>query len=163
MSVKFGKLEARKLLNSAVAPFVLSHVGDNVVSQLVESGPPGATAMIIAGGENFRNLEKTHEFFPRTFRFPAYYGENWSALTDCMTDDGIILADKIVMTIMQAERVLPNSDREFGIFSAVLSNIGERWSLPPPEKWRTRRLLPFHCVFVFSEKCTRSKAMPEIV
>ncbi len=37
-----------------------------------------------------------HEVFARTFDFPAYYGGNWDAWIDCMTD-AVIDGDALIL------------------------------------------------------------------
>ena len=39
-------------------------------------------------GEEFDSLEEVHDFLRQQLDFPEYYGENLSALYDCLTDLG---------------------------------------------------------------------------
>jgi len=37
-------------------------------------------------GKSLADWEKFHDFFAKTFDFPAYYGRNMDAWNDCMSD-----------------------------------------------------------------------------
>ena len=72
----------------------------------------------------------------RSLEFPAWFGGNWDALEDCLTDLSWHKADGHVLLIEGADELLPD-DR--GVFRDVLESAAAYWA---------ERARPFFAVFV---------------
>jgi RNAse (barnase) inhibitor barstar len=63
------------------------------------------------------------------FQFPSYFGENWNALNDCLTDLAWLPGDVYVLLIERAGDLLASeSPQEFQTCSEVLANVSKEWS-----------------------------------
>ena len=58
-------------------------------------------------------------------RFPGWFGGNWDALEDCLTDLSWVKADGHVLLI---EDVSGLTADDFGVFRDVLSSSAEYWA-----------------------------------
>jgi len=77
-------------------------------------------------------------------QFPYYFGENWDAFNDCITDLAWLRADAVVVCITDANRLLEAAPAEqWERFAAVVDNAATRWN--KPEKGQPAK--PFHLVF----------------
>lgn len=83
-------------------------------------------------------LDKTGllERVARALEFPQWFGGNWDALEDCLTDLSWTKAEGWVLLIEDAGRLPPD---DLGVFSEILSAAAAWWS---------ERGQPFFAVFV---------------
>jgi hypothetical protein len=78
--------------------------------------------------------------FARGLEFPEYFGRNWDALEDCLTDLEWLSAESFVLIITNADHVLKKSPGDMKTFAGILSSSAAHWaSADPPAS--------FHCVF----------------
>jgi hypothetical protein len=75
-----------------------------------------------------------------TLQFPPYFGENWDAFFDCVTDLSWLRADALVLGVLDAGRLLEAAPAEAAKCAAVLTETVRHWSGPPKPR-------PFHVVF----------------
>ncbi|MEM9299810.1 MAG: barstar family protein [Bacteroidota bacterium] len=109
--------------------------------------------------------------FAQAFKFPEYFGENWSAFNDCVTDLGWITADAYSVLLLNSEFILADeSSDQFDIFIRIISEAADEWSKPVAENDRWDRLaIPFHIIFQasgentthFAERLERLEALFE--
>ncbi len=78
--------------------------------------------------------------FARGLEFPSYFGRNWDALEDCLTDLEWLSAEAFVLIITNADQVLKNSPGELKTFAGILSAAAAHWSSSEPPA-------SFHCLF----------------
>lgn len=81
------------------------------------------------------------------FQFPDYFGENWNALDECLSDLSWIRAAGYVLLIRDSSYVLSQEKIQFSTFISVLANVAKQWSIPvmQGEAW-DRPSKPFHIV-----------------
>ncbi|MBP1819325.1 barstar family protein [Mycobacterium sp. OAE908] len=60
-------------------------------------------------------------------QFPYYFGENWNALWDCITDLNWLPGLSYLIIFDSAEHLLSESDRGFQSLLTVLTDAHERW------------------------------------
>jgi RNAse (barnase) inhibitor barstar len=60
-------------------------------------------------------------------QFPYYFGENWNALWDCITDLNWLKGSSFVVVFDSAEHLLSESDRGFQFLLTVLTDAHGRW------------------------------------
>jgi RNAse (barnase) inhibitor barstar len=91
----------------------------------------------------------------RVFAFPSYFGHNWDALHDCLTDLAWLAAPGYTLLLTDAHAILPQRPADFRAFLDVLTDVGRTWALPqsPPD---ARPGKAFHTVLVVPE--ARAKA-----
>ncbi len=94
------------------------------------------------------NLEGLYREFATAFKFPDYFGKNFNALDECITDLEWLPAAGYLLVINNAEVLL---DKESGYalesLLSILDGAGEEWSTPvvQGEDW-DREGLPFHTI-----------------
>jgi len=99
-------------------------------------------------GKKCSTAKELFNEFGAALQFPYYFGENWDAFNDCITDLEWIPGNEYLLFIPNAEKVLANADRDFRIFIDLLHKAGKEWAesqedhpdFPRPSK-------PFHVVF----------------
>ena len=78
--------------------------------------------------------------FARGLDFPPYFGRNWDALEDCLTDLEWLSAEAFVVVMTNAELVLKNDPEGWKTMTGILAASAKHWdSADPPAS--------FHCVF----------------
>jgi RNAse (barnase) inhibitor barstar len=60
-------------------------------------------------------------------QFPYYFGENWNAVWDCITDLNWLRGSSFVVVFDSAEYLLAESERGFQLLLGVLTDAHERW------------------------------------
>jgi hypothetical protein len=79
--------------------------------------------------------------FSAALQFPWYFGQNWSAFNDCLSDLSWINFTGLIVVIFDADRVLDEDQDDMktlvhrlvnahAVFSASVS-LGEWWDRPP--------------------------------
>lgn len=102
----------------------------------------------IVRGKKCSTVKDLFNEISAALQFPYYFGENWDALDECITDLEWIPGNGYLLFIPDADMVLTNSGRDFQIFVDVLQNAGKEWAesqennpdFPRPSK-------PFHVIF----------------
>ena len=86
-------------------------------------------------------------------QFPDYFGENYNALDDCITDLDWLLAEGYLFVIKNsASLMIEESDDDLGVLLRILDGAGKEWATPVKEdEWRDREVLPFHMILQISE------------
>ena len=86
--------------------------------------------------------------FSRVLDFPSYFGKNWDALEDCLTDLQWLPAPGYLFIMTEAEQLLPDHDEEYGIFLSILEASGKVWGTEQD----VRPEIPFHVLLVVAEQ-----------
>jgi RNAse (barnase) inhibitor barstar len=60
-------------------------------------------------------------------QFPYYFGENWNAVWDCITDLNWLKGSSFLLVFDSAEHLLSESEREFKFLIEVLRDAHDRW------------------------------------
>lgn len=102
---------------------------DDVMGRLVRSLEENGYQVFVLDREGcLRDRESLFEALRRECGFPAYFGGNWDAVYDCLTDlgDWITEADGYVLILTQSNPPLSNSE-ECERFWEILKAVGEWW------------------------------------
>ena len=86
----------------------------------------------------------------RLLDFPSYFGNNWDALYDCLTDLAWLPAGGYVIVVTDAHQLLVRREVDFTTFVDVMNDVGKHWATPEASE-AVRVALPFHLVLVVSE------------
>ena len=87
-----------------------------------KGGSPRVSRVSLSGARDKGELLSR---LARKLQFPAWFGGNWDALEDCLTDLSWLEADGHVLLIEDAAG-LPADD--FGVFKDVLSSSAQYWA-----------------------------------
>jgi hypothetical protein len=85
-----------------------SDLSDAVVA-LEASRPPGQIAARVVGGRRATTKQAFLDETAAALQFPHYFGRNWDALTDCLTDLSWLRADAVVLCIADAGHLLEDA------------------------------------------------------
>lgn len=103
-------------------------------------------------GSKMRTEPQLFDEFAAALQFPAYFGENWSALDDCLTDLAWLPPEAgYVLVVTQPLHVLEASPDSLPILVRQLTSACTAWSAPVAlGEWWDRPGLPFHTVLATS-------------
>lgn len=99
-------------------------------------------------GERMRDFHGLFDEFATRLEFPSYFGRNYNALKDCLTDLAWLPGDGYILIARDAEMLLAQeSDKDFSALLELLQSVCEQWARPisEGEVW-DRKALPFHVV-----------------
>ncbi|WP_447978503.1 barstar family protein [Candidatus Nitrospira bockiana] len=86
--------------------------------------------------------------FARVLEFPSYFGKNWDALEDCLTDLQWVPAAGYVFIVTDADQVLAEHEDDYRTFLAILEAAGKMWATEQD----VRPEIPFHVLFVVDRR-----------
>ena len=78
--------------------------------------------------------------FATALSFPSYFGKNWDALDECLSDLEWLPAGGYVLAISDANEVLRDEPQEMKKLLNVLQGAGDAWASANTPR-------PFHVVF----------------
>lgn len=87
----------------------------------------GAFAVRI-NAERMQAVDGLFREYVREFRFPEYFGWNWPAFSECMTELSWLPATSYLTVIDEADLLLRDEPADLPTFLRHLANIGMRWA-----------------------------------
>ena len=112
---------------------------------------PEGFLRLAARGEKCRSVQGLFAELAEALQFPDYFGHNWDALEECLTDFEWLPAKGYVLLFTNAESVLPYQEEEFATLLEVLSDAGEAWASGQASQG-AKRATPFHTLLAVSER-----------
>jgi RNAse (barnase) inhibitor barstar len=122
---------SEKFYLSANVPPVM-FLPENEVNNFVydlQCNPNGGVVRVIRGWK-CPTYAALHNEVAAALQFPGYYGENWDAMDECITDLAWMPAQWYLVHVDGIELVLPEDEKNFNIFLKVLFNAGIAWAHP---------------------------------
>ena len=74
-----------------------------------------------------RTKRRLMEQLARSLAFPDYFGANWDALADCLTDLEWVPADGYVLTLRGLQGLARQSPRDYAMLLGVLTDAAQYW------------------------------------
>lgn len=71
--------------------------------------------------------KKLHQILARGLQFPEWYGRNWDALADCLSDMSWHEADGYVLILQRAEILRAAEPESFATFLEILADSARSW------------------------------------
>jgi RNAse (barnase) inhibitor barstar len=104
-------------------------------------------------GKKMARLSSLYDEFAAALQFPYYFGENWNAFDECITDLEWMPADVYVLVITNAKNVLADeSDDQLEALTNLLEEAGSELSLRfETSEASARPAVAFHVVFQCDE------------
>lgn len=96
--------EFYKQINESPIILMSQHKADKLVFSLQCNHEGGAVEVI--RGRKCSNYEALHNEVAAALQFPDYYGENWDAMDECITDLSWMPADWYLIQVSTIEDVL---------------------------------------------------------
>jgi RNAse (barnase) inhibitor barstar len=81
-------------------------------------------------GVSLENDDIVYLQFYTAFAFPEYFGWNWDALSDCLRDLSWCPADRYVVLIDRAERILEQDREGRRVLLSILKRAAREWADP---------------------------------
>ncbi len=101
-------------------------------SALVEVGTvlPAAGRMVVARLDGTKMSDADHAFYELSdaLLFPGYFGWNWNALSDCLRDLNWLPADRYLVVVENAPRLLSSSTEDRRTLFRVLRRAARHWA-----------------------------------
>jgi len=113
--------------------------------------PPTGLVLKIIKGRHCKTPASLFAEFARALKFPDYFGHNWDAVEECLTDLEWLPAKGYILLVTNAEGVLPEDEEEYETFLEILRDAGEAWG-NGQAGMGMRRATPFHALFAVSER-----------
>ena len=92
--------------------------------------------------------------FSAAFQFPSYFGENWSALSECLSDLDWLSGDNYIIGINDIQDLLIDEKKEeLDSLLKILDNVCKEWGVPKDlgKEWG-RNGKPFHFIMQYSNR-----------
>lgn len=96
---------------------------DELAKRLVERGVDARTI----DGSGITTKEELLDCLAQTFGFPEYFGRNWDALTDCLSDLSPITTQGYVLILLNSERLHHAISDDFVTLQEVFQDAAERY------------------------------------
>lgn len=113
--------------------------------------PPNDFALKVIQGAKCQTTAGLLTEHARALDFPDYFGHNWDALEESLTDLEWLPAKGYILLITDAGRVLPDDEEEYETFLEILRDAAEAWGTGQAGMG-ARRATPFHVLFAVSER-----------
>lgn len=95
--------------------------------QQARSGEAHSVALTIRGWK-CKTESALHDEVGAALQFPDYYGENWNAMDECITDLSWLPADRYLIVVTGVESLLLADDAALRIFLSVLADATGTWA-----------------------------------
>lgn len=103
-----------------VAPTLITHV--RFADELAQAG---LYAMVIDRAQVFDKTTLLHALY-QACQFPAYFGFNWDALLDCLSDFGWHAAKGYALIVRNAEAIKTRNPDDWATFLEVVRDAAQR-------------------------------------
>lgn len=98
-------------------------------------------------GARARTLDGFFSVSADVMRFPEYFGRNWPALKDCLTDLEWLPAHAYCLVFKNSDQLFADEPIERSAFTSTMKVVGEEWATPVAlGEWWDRPSIPFHVV-----------------
>ncbi|MET9134973.1 barstar family protein [Streptomyces antibioticus] len=104
---------------------------DSALSVVRALPPTGLIYSARMRGKEMRDSDGVFSQFYEALRLPDYFGWNWNALRDCLTDLHWISAKHFLLTVDDADTVLSESSEEREILFRALNDAVTFWAQKP--------------------------------
>ena len=122
----------------------------------------GATCRVLRGWK-MRTEQGVFDELAAALQFPDYFGENWDAVDECLTDLSWLPGRAYVLVIAAADELLVEEPAErLALFLNLLGRGGEEWARPVEAgEWWDRPAIGFHVV-LHTEPAARDRLLSRL-
>jgi RNAse (barnase) inhibitor barstar len=104
-------------------------------------------------GKKMTRVSSLFDEFAAALQFPYYFGENWNAFDECITDLEWLSGDVYILVITDSKALLSEQNGEqLDALTNILESAGNEWGQPveTSEAW-SRPAIAFHVIFQCDE------------
>jgi hypothetical protein len=108
----------------------------------------GGVARVIRGSK-MRTVDGFFDELAAALQFPAYFGENWPALQECLTDLMWLRGPAYLLVVADSDRLFQDEPIDpLPTLLKIIEVSANEWATPSPHEkpWAHGRV-PFHVVF----------------
>jgi len=131
------------------APFVLLRGDHKRAAEGLWGWREAGLTVRVVRGRKTRTVEKLFDEVSAALQFPYYFGENWAAFDECLSDmDWLPSRVGIVVAVLDAVEVLSDEpEAELTTLARVMTHAARTYAEPIDfGEWWDRPALPFHVV-----------------
>lgn len=116
---------------------------DNLVTKV--NATNHRTVVRIIRGSRCSTRDRLLQEWAAALQFPYYFGHNWEALDECLSDLEWLPGDKYILFVTHVDALLPGDDQGFKTLMEILSGIVIEWAAD--DAFRPSKLfrVVFHC------------------
>ncbi len=85
------------------------------------------TKVFVLDGDRIVDSPSLFQEFATVIQFPEYFGHNWDALKDCLTELDGHEVDRYIITIDKLDRFIANDSSQWTDFLDVCKSVVEYW------------------------------------
>lgn len=133
----------------APAPMLLFEAEPKVAAEAIMRWRDAGLTVRTVRGPKMGTVERLFDEVAAALQFPYYFGENWPAFDECLSDmDWLPMSVGVVVVILEAEHVLANTDDvELAVLQRMIQRAAEAYSSPIASgEWWDRPAVAFHFV-----------------
>jgi len=108
--------------------------------------PQPGTVVRRVRGQRCQTTQTLLAEWAHAFGFPSYFGHNWDAFYECITDLEWLPAHCYIALVTDASAVLPHDEAGFVTFIEVLNSAATEWATPQEGEW-ARPAVAFRVLF----------------
>lgn len=129
-------------------PWVHTVLNESPISAWQALPPSGSIYSARMHGEQMGDIDGVFSQFYEALRLPEYFGWNWNALYDCLSDLNWISATRYLLIMEDSEKILTEDPEERSILFRTLLRSAEDWARRPnfPERVKST----FHVILLCS-------------
>jgi RNAse (barnase) inhibitor barstar len=105
-------------------------------------------------GARMRTVDGLFAEFAHALAFPGYFGANWAAFEDCLSDLDWLPAPAYLLVVDAADQLLADEPAQrTGLLGDLLVRVARYWGEAVEDGgWWDRRGVPFHVVLVTGDE-----------
>jgi Barstar (barnase inhibitor) len=130
---------------------------NSVLITTARSSAAAGVHCVFLNGKDLRTSQRLFHSFALSLKFPDYFGQNWNALFDCLTDLAWLPAEGYEVVITNGMAVLTDEPlhpefrepSDLAVLLDLLGRVTDEWNSPVSEgeSW-DRPAIPFNVRFV---------------
>jgi Barstar (barnase inhibitor) len=116
-----------EILNGDVYPSVYLLDVALTIKEIERLKQDRGTKVFVFDGERMIDSNSLFQEFAIVMQFPEYFGHNWDALKDCLTELDGHEVDRYIITIDKLDRFITNDPSQWTSFLDVCKSVVEYW------------------------------------
>lgn len=119
------------------------------IDDAVNGSHEQATAPVvirIIRGKRCVTAKSLFQEWAAALQFPSYFGENWDAFEECLTDLDWLPAKAYLIIVTNVDRLLPEMEKEFQTLLEILEEVAGEWAKERTGEW-ARPTVSFRVIF----------------
>lgn len=117
----------QRALSRAVPPGIYCLNSNASTESMKKEAARAGWGFFVLDGSKIYDKKTFLEKIARAMRFPDYFGRNWDALNDCVTDMTWTRAEGFVLVFQEPRRFLETSPKDWDVALEILKSATESW------------------------------------